>query len=99
MPKPIPFNPDWVVAPGGTLQDWMDENKLSVASLAVVCYGQARKGATVQLIQDVLDRKPLTPEHAQTLERGTSIKARFWLALETNYRDGLAAGLTDASRT
>ena len=97
MPKPIPFKPDWVVAPGGTLQDWMDENKLSVGALAVACYGQANKAATMQLIQDVLDRKPLTIEHARALQRGTFIKASFWLALETNYRAGLAAGLTDAS--
>jgi hypothetical protein len=97
VPKPIPFRPDWVIAPACTLEEWMEDNGLSVGALAVACYGQANKAATMQLIQEVLDRKPLTLEHARALQRGTFINARVWQNLEQNYRAGLAAGLTDAS--
>ena len=36
-------------------------------------------------------------DHAAVLARGTFIPARFWLALEHNYRAGLAAGLKDVT--
>jgi hypothetical protein len=49
------------------------------------------------MIQQVLDRKPLTVQHALLLSSGTHIPVRFWLALEHDYRAGLAAGLKDAT--
>lgn len=58
---------------------------------------EARKQAGLALITDVLERKPLTEVHAECLARGTFVPARFWLALEHNYRAGLAGGLKDAS--
>ena len=47
------------------------------------------------LIEQVLDCRPLGEAHAAVLEAGTGIPAAFWLACEADYRDGLAAGLTD----
>ena len=95
------FNPDWTIAPSETLREWMDENGMSVRVLAASSVWLGPKSVTkvqaAALIQDVLDRKPLTAAHATTLARGTGVEVRFWLALEHNYRAGLAAGLTHAS--
>ena len=49
------------------------------------------------MIQEVLDRKPLTREHAELLHVVTRVSVQFWLNYEHNYRAGLAAGLTDVS--
>jgi len=93
----IPFDPDWTIAPAATLDDWMQENGLSVDVLAVACVGRENKQYAVTLIREVLDRKPLLKSHADCLAMGTFIPARFWLALEQNYRAGLAKGLTDTT--
>lgn len=91
------FRPDWTVAPAATLADWMQENGLDPVVLAVACNGKERQHEALRLIQEVLDRKPLTQAHADTLARGTKIPASFWLNYEQNYRAGLAAGLTDTT--
>ena len=95
------FKPDWCIAPSETLREWMDDNNMNARVLGASSVWLGPKSVTKEhataLIQDVLDRKPLTVAHAQALARGTGIDVRFWLALEHNYRAGLAAGLTDAS--
>lgn len=96
---PFPFEPDWVIAPALTLQEWLETMNLSVSTLPVATAGRARRDEVAPMIRAVLDRKELTGDHAQVLEAGTGVPARFWLALEHNYRSGLAAGLTDASDT
>ena len=58
---------------------------------------EVRKQIAVAAITEVLDRKPLTADHAKMLAHGTLIPARFWLALEDSYRARLAAGKTDVS--
>jgi hypothetical protein len=97
MAETFPFTPNWVLAPSETLKDWLSENGMSPRVLAVACGGKNRKPEALALITEVLERKPLTEDHAKSLARGTFIPARMWLALESNYRAGLAAGLTDAS--
>lgn len=77
-----PFKPDWTIAPAATLQEWMEEQDAILPD---------------ERIQEVLNRKPLTSQHAELLEQVTGIPARFWLALEHNYRAGLAAGLKDVT--
>jgi len=91
------FNPDWTIAPAELLQFWLEKNNLRTEALAVMCGGRAYKATALELITEVLDRKPLRDLNAQCLERGTGVPARFWLAFEHNYRSGLAAGRTDAS--
>ncbi len=91
------FRPDWTLAPAATLREWMRENGLSVRVLAVAAAGKWHKGAAAEVIQEVLDRKPLTEEHAKVLARGTGIPASFWAGFEHNYRAGLAAGLADVT--
>ena len=92
------FKPDWCIAPADTLREWMSEHGLTVPVLSVSARtGVVTKDGAALLIQAVLNREPLTEAHARALERCTGIPARFWLALEHNYRAGLAAGLTDVS--
>jgi plasmid maintenance system antidote protein VapI len=95
------FKPDWVIAPSETLAEWMHENGMSVRALAAGARAFGPKSVTreraEQLIGDVLDRKPLTADHAACLARGTGVSMEFWLNYEHNYRAGLAAGLTDTS--
>lgn len=79
------FKPDWCMAPSETLREWFREAG-SVVPDSI-------------MIREVLERKPLTSEHAGMLEACTGVTAQFWLNLERNYREGLAAGLTDASDT
>jgi hypothetical protein len=87
------------IAPAETLREWMQENGVHARLIATACAGrdEGRRDAARRLVDDVLDRQPLTEIHAAVLARGTFIPARFWLALEHNYRAGLAAGLKDAT--
>ena len=96
------FDPDWTIAPAATLQEWMDDNGQDADALAAgsVAFGPrtVTKDDAAVLIQEVLDRKPLTANHATALARGTGVPVYFWLNLEHSYRAGLAAGLTDMDR-
>jgi hypothetical protein len=95
---PHEFKPDWCIAPAEHLREWIEENGVSPRLIAT-CWSreQERKDAALALVQEVLDRKPLTEAHAAVLARGTHIPERMWLGLEHNYRAGLAAGLKDVT--
>lgn len=80
------FDPDWVVAPGETLDEWFEAMGLPYA--VVDHYGIGR-GVLRGLLAG---EEPITPELAQKLCNLTHVGAPFWLALEHNYRAGLAAG-------
>lgn len=83
------FDPDWVVKPGETLQEMLDEYNLSPRIAAVSC------GLTERDLQNVLDGKRITKRIAAGLARlPVTPSAQFWLNLEHNYRKGLAAGKT-----
>ena len=94
-----PFTPDWCMAPSETLKEWMEENGVRPGTMAAACAGRdkPRYATAKRMVEEVLARQPLTGDHAAVLARGTFIPARFWLAMEHNYRAGLAAGLKDAS--
>lgn len=64
-----------IIAPAETLRAWLGAHPCSVLDPAAT--GGRR------LIQEVLDRKPLTGEHADLLEWGTGTAARFWLTTST----------------
>lgn len=86
---PRKFDPDWVIAPGETLKEWLETTPLPLT---------LQRRAT-GLTYDELDALkngdlPITPTVALGLEQLTSIPARLWIALEHNYRAGLAAGKT-----
>ncbi len=91
------FEPDWCIAPAVTLGEWISDNGLSIPMLSVIPGGQPRRDETAGILVGVMSREPLTPHHAEVLARATQIPARIWLALEHNYRAGLAAGLKDVT--
>lgn len=88
---------DWTIAPAAILREWMKEHDLAAGALARR-YGRGESDIEADLpIEDVLDRKPLGESHAESLERGTGIPARFWLNLEAGYRRDLEAGRKDTT--
>lgn len=92
-PREHKWDPDYVVAPGETLREWMDENGLTTPSiLAAGCGPRSQKGALVALIEGVLAKQPFDEMTARVLEQGTGVSVGFWMAMEHNYRTGLAAG-------
>lgn len=91
------FDPDYVVAPSESLREWIDSMGLQTTKIAAACVGGVPEGYVAGLLQDVLDRKPMTDEHALALAQVTFTPKQLWLALEHNYRVGLAAGKKDIS--
>lgn len=86
------FDPDWVVAPGGTLAESLVQWGLSV-----------RMGARLldmhefQLEAILAGKDPITHSIALRLQALFGTSAEFWMNLERNYRDGLAQGKHDAT--
>lgn len=79
------WNPNWVVRPGATLKEEIDERGLSVRMTASLC------GLEPSVVQGVIDGEPITLTIAKGLAH-LGMSARFWQNLERNYREGLAAG-------
>ena len=91
------FAPDWCLAPSETLREWLEDNGLSVRVAVACAASRPDRDAAAAMVQEVLDRKPLTRQHAELLFAVTGVSVQFWLNYEHNYRAGLAAGLVDAS--
>lgn len=92
------FNPDWTLAPGALLKEWLEQGGVRVDDLAMkAAVSPETHAAGVVLALDVLTGKPLTGAHAEFLETATEIPARLWLGWEASYRDGLARGRTDVT--
>lgn len=82
---------DWILCPGETLAEWFDHVGIPARA--------ARTLSPTPIPEDQLRRflagvEPLTDELALQLQDLTGIPAFFWLRLESNYRNGLRAGLT-----
>lgn len=75
------LDPDWRVPPGETLAEWVAENGLPEATVLRTLDLSPR-----QLANLTAGRRRIDPALAARLERLTFIPARFWLALEHNYR-------------
>lgn len=86
------FNPDWCIAPGEILREWIEENHLSTRVLAVACAMDRDR-----LEKIIVGTRKLSQIDACKLWQGTGISARIWLRLEEAYRAGLAAGKTDST--
>ena len=81
------FEPDWVVAPGETLQEWIDEHRWSLQKTARACH------MSVGEVEAILDGdRRITSLVADKLYDATGIPSRMWLGLERNFRRGLAQG-------
>lgn len=84
----IPFDPDWVVAPGEILAEWFEETGTPKSRAVVFGIPPA------QLEGFLAGEELLTPELARQLRCLTRISESFWINSERIFRDGLAAGKT-----
>ena len=75
------FTGDRAVPPGETLQEWLDERRMTQAELA------RRTSLTTKHINQVVKGVVgISPEVAISLERVTGVPARFWIQLDANHR-------------
>jgi len=73
--------PDYVVCPGETLQEEMEEHGMTIEEVASLA------GMSTGDIEEILSGDlPITPSIASSLESVTGIPARLWLNLEDLYR-------------
>lgn len=90
--QPVKWDPDWCLRPGVTLQEEMDELRLPMVSWAKIT------GLSEDRIRGIIAGEPITEDDAAGLGRmPAGASARFWMALERNYRAALAAGKRDIS--
>lgn len=81
------WSPDWVLAPGEVLYDYLDESGSSVATL------ERATGLPPTVVAGILDgTTAITEEIAEALHAATKLSAVFWMNLESAYREGVAAG-------
>jgi HTH-type transcriptional regulator / antitoxin HigA len=80
-----PYEPDYAVPPGQTLQETIDTLGIDQRELA------ARAGLSAKHVNQIIKGvAPLTHDTAIGLERVTGVPARMWNNLEANYREQLA---------
>jgi HTH-type transcriptional regulator / antitoxin HigA len=79
------FAPDWLVTPGDTISELLEERGWTKAELAL------RTGFTPKHINQLLKGEAsITQETAIKLEKVLGSTVRFWLGLEAQYREQLA---------
>ncbi len=75
------FQPDYKVAPGKTVLEFMEERGWSLELVS------AQLRLTLADLQSLLfGDLPITQELASSLEELTQVSAEFWMRLEANYR-------------
>jgi plasmid maintenance system antidote protein VapI len=80
-PRRYPFNPDWAVPPGQLLREYLQDDGISFADFC------ERAGLTnLEFVELLTGDLPITPELAARFEALLEIPAKFWLAVEKNYR-------------
>ncbi|MCO6455381.1 MAG: HigA family addiction module antidote protein [Pirellulaceae bacterium] len=80
-----PYEPDYAVPPGQTLQETIDALGIDQRELAARAELSAKH--VNQIIKGIA---PITHDTAIRLERVTGVPARMWNNLESNYREQLA---------
>lgn len=79
------FAPDWLTTPGDTIADLLEERGWTQAELAT------RTGFTTKHIHQLLKGDaPITQDTASKLEKVLGSTVRFWMGLDTQYREQLA---------
>lgn len=82
------FNPNWVSKPGATINDILEERKISILDFSM------KLGMSVddclKLIKAELE---IDLVMAKKLEKVIGSSTKFWLKREKTYREGLAKGL------
>lgn len=83
----FPFDPDWTIAPGATLQEELTARKMTQQDLA------DDMDRPPQAINEIIKgKKAITYQTALQLEKALGISAEFWMNLETRYRLDLLRG-------
>ncbi|MEI8376142.1 MAG: helix-turn-helix domain-containing protein [Planctomycetota bacterium] len=83
--KRYPYEPDYAVAPGCTLQETINSLGIDQRELAL------RAGLSAKHVnQIIMGIVPLTQDTAIRLERVTGVPARMWNNLESQYREQVA---------
>jgi addiction module HigA family antidote len=83
--KRYPYQPDYAVAPGRTLQETIDSLGIDQRELA------SRMGLSAKHVNQIIKGiAPLTQDTAIRLERVTGVPARIWNNLEAQYREQIA---------
>lgn len=95
MADSYPYDPDYVVSPACSFQEWLELNDFDLEE--VVENVDHVKHVAIAMLKDVLDLKPLSLRHANILADVTGISVQFWLNFEQNYRVGLEMGRHDLS--
>ncbi len=85
------------IGPGPILAEWLADMGLSPrVAMAAIFADRDHRAQAAEQIEQIIAGAPLSESVAEWLAAlpGAPTK-QFWLALETNYRNGLAAGLKD----
>jgi HTH-type transcriptional regulator / antitoxin HigA len=79
------YEPDYVVHPGETLKDALDERDMTQVDFA------RRTGRPLKTINEIVQGKSgITPDTALQMERVLGIPARFWNNLQAQYEEAVA---------
>lgn len=79
------FSPDWVIPPGETIAELLADQSLTQKELA------ERMGSSTKFVNQLIAGKAtLSEDTALKLEKVLGAGARFWINLESQYREGLA---------
>jgi HTH-type transcriptional regulator / antitoxin HigA len=87
-----PFDPDWAIAPGATLAEWMSEHEQGAEQAAEAC------GIAPDRFRGMLTGvERISADDAARIAAGTGTSAAFWWARERRYRYDLARGKLDTT--
>ena len=79
------FNPDWASPPGDTIADLMEEQSISLESLAHAT------GQPLELLSQVLSGSaPISEAMAESLSQVLGASVEFWLRRESQYQEALS---------
>lgn len=80
--KNTPFNPNYAIAPGAILEEWLEEHGMSQTALA------ERMDRPIKTINELIKGKTsFTQETAFQLEAVTGIEASFWTNADRIYQE------------
>ncbi len=75
------FTPDYAVAPGWVLAEYLETQSMTAAALA------RQAGLTAEIVAGILaGEAALTPEAARKFEHVLGLDAAAWLRMEAEYR-------------
>jgi plasmid maintenance system antidote protein VapI/Zn-dependent peptidase ImmA (M78 family) len=84
MMKNKPFRPDWISAPGDSINEILKERNITFSDFAM------QINESVEMLNDLIEgRAEITPQMAQKLEKIIGASVEFWIARERKYREEL----------